>query len=231
MFFPDTQRIILVSAICLLVAMGHTNFNGMIDEVRIWNRALTANEVQNLYHYPPMLLPIGNITVNEESSLRFTVVAMDAYNSTLSYSVSNIPQGASFSPLSTQEIFPPYSSGPKFSWTPSSEQVGTHTMCFSVSNGASSDSECITITVKKNCLLHASDCPSGFVCRGDGVCTENVRRLYGADAKPTSDPLGGGVGYSKIIDPKSANFTVSTRSELIECFAERRIWSDNICNR
>jgi hypothetical protein len=164
----------------------------------------------------PMLLPIGDMTATEGSSLRFTVVATD--NSPVSYSVSNLPSGASFSPLSTQEIFDPYSSGQKFSWTPSSSQVGTYDMCFSASNGASSTKECITITVKKNYLLHPSDCPSGFIVRGDGVCTENVRRTYGADAKPTSDPLGGGVGYSAIIDPKSADFIVSTRSELLNAF-------------
>jgi len=194
---------------------GGTNFNSVIDEVKIWNSALNVNEVQNLYQYPPMLLPIGNMTATEGTSLRFTVEATDPYNSRFSYSASNIPVGASFSPLPTQEIFAPYSSGRKFFWTPSSEQVGTHTMCFSVSNGTKSDSECITITVNKNYLLHPSECPSGFSCRGDGVCTENVKSLYGADAKPTTDPLGGGVGYRNIIDPKSVNFTVRTRSELI----------------
>jgi hypothetical protein len=194
---------------------GHTNFNGAIDEVKIWNRALTDNEVQKLYYFPPKILPIGNITVNEVSSIRFTVVATDANNNTLSYSASDIPPGASFSPLPPQEIFAPYSSGQKFSWTPSFDQVGTHTICFTVSNGPSNSSECITITVKKNGLLYDSLCPSGFICQGDGECRENVSRLYGADAKPTPDPLGGGVGYSKIIDPKIANFTVSTRSELM----------------
>jgi hypothetical protein len=194
---------------------GSTNFNGIIDEVRIWNRALTENEVQNAYPYPPIILPIGNLTINEESSLRFTVEAIDANNRSLSYSVSDIPLGASYSSLPTQELFPPYSSGQKFSWTPSPDQLGAHTLCFSVSNGVANDSKCITITVQKNCLLHASGCPSDFICRGDGVCTENVSRLYGADAKPTPDPLGGGVGYRKVIDPKSANFSVSTRSELM----------------
>jgi uncharacterized protein YneR len=194
---------------------GRTNFNGVIDEVKIWNRALTENEVQKAYTYPPMLLPLGNITVNEKSSLRFTVIATDVNNSSLSYSVSNLPQEASFSPLPTQEIFSPYSSGQKFSWTPSSEQIGTHTLCFSVSNGPSNSSECITITVTKNCLLNTSESPSGFVCLGDGKYAENVTRLYGADAKPTSNPLGGGVGYRNIIDPESANFTVITRSELM----------------
>jgi hypothetical protein len=189
-----------------------TNFNGKIDEVRIWNRSLTSDEVQDLYLYP--LLPIDNITVNEGSSIRFTVIARNK-DRTLTYSASDIPSGASFSQVPAQEIFPPYFSGQKFSWTPSSNQVGTHDICFSVSNGKSSTSECITITVKKNYLLHPSDCPSGFIVRGDGVCTENVKRTYGADAKPTSDPLGGGVGYNNIIDPKSADFTVSSRSELL----------------
>jgi len=170
---------------------GGTNFNGIIDEVKLWNRALTADEVQNAYPYPPMLLPIGNMTVNEESSLRFTVVATDIYDSNLSYSASGIPQGASYSPLPIQEIFPPYSSGQKFSWTPSSEQVGTYTVCFSVSNGASNTSECVKITVKANCLLHDSGSSPGYICRGDGVSTENVTLLYGANVKSASDPRGG----------------------------------------
>jgi len=163
----------------------------------------------------PVLLPIGNMPALEGSSLRFTVVATTDTSNKLTYSVSNLPPGASFSPLSPQEIFDPYSSGQRFSWTPTSAQIGTYTPCFSVSDGTSSTKECITITVKKNYLLHPSDCPSGFIVRGDGVCTENVKRTYGAEAKPTSDPLGGGVGYSKIIDPKSADFTVSTRSGLL----------------
>ena len=194
---------------------GKTNFNGMIDDVRLWNRALTATEVKNAYQYPPMFLPIGDKTVSEGSSLRFTLAAMDAYNSRLSYSASNLPAGASFSPLSTPEFFSSYSSGATFAWTPSSGQVGTHTVCFSVSNGTLSNRECITITVTKNALLHPSDCPSGYIIRGDGVCTEKVCSEYGADANPTSDPLGGGVGYSNIIDPTSADFIVSTRSELL----------------
>ena len=201
---------------------GRTNFNGIIDDVRIWNRALTATEIQTAYNYPPMIMPIGDNTVTEGSSLRFTLVTMDAYNSKLSYSASNLPAGASFSPLSTQEFFPPYSSGATFSWTPSSGQVGTHTVCFSVSNGTLSNRECTTITVNKNYLLHPSDCPSGFVVRGDGVCTENVMSEYGAGAKPTSEPLGGGVGYSNIIDPNSADVTVSTRSELITALQNAR---------
>jgi hypothetical protein len=164
---------------------------------------------------PPRLLPIGDRTATEGTSLRFTVVATDADDNPVSYSACNLPSGAGFSPLPTQEIFRPYSSGAKFSWTPSSSQVGTHTLCFSASDGASSTSECISIAVSKNYLLHPSDCPSGSVVRGDGACTENVKRVYGADAKPTSDPLGGGVGYSAIVDPVSADFTVSTRSELL----------------
>ncbi len=191
---------------------GTRNFNGKIDEIRIWNRSLTVNEVQELYLYP--LVPIENATISEESSIRFSVLARNN-DKTLTYSASNIPPGATFIRIPAQEIFPPYFSGQKFSWTPSSDQVGTYTPCFSVSDGTSSTQECITITVKKNYLLHPSDCPSGFIVRGDGVCTENVSRSYGADAKPTSDPLAGGVGYSNIIDPKSADFIVSSRSELL----------------
>jgi len=205
----------IIFLVILLLLLLITPANAIIIGNFTANKTVVAVDGNATHYYPPVLLPIGNITINEESSIRFTVVATDRNNSTLSYSASNIPPGASFSPLPTQEIFPPYSSGQKFSWTPSVGQTGMHTICFSVSNGGSSDSECITITVQKNCLLSVPGCQRGFVCRGDGVCTENVNRLYGADAKPDSDPLGGGVGYSSVIDPKSANFTVSNRSELI----------------
>ncbi len=76
--------------------------------------------------------------------------------------------------------------------------------------------------MNKNYLLHPSDCPSGSIVRGDGVCTENVHRSYGADANPSTDPLGGGVGYSGIVDPNSADFIVSTRSELLSALSSAK---------
>src|SRR5437762_12993642 len=66
---------------------GNTDFNiyfpGCIDDVRLYNVALSSGEVSDLYHnaianQPPTLVPTGNRTIDEGSPLTFTVVATDA---------------------------------------------------------------------------------------------------------------------------------------------------------
>jgi hypothetical protein len=42
---------------------------------------------------------------------------------------------------------------------------------------------------------------------------------YGADANPTGNPIGGGTGYSDIIDSSTAKYTVSTKSQLLSALA------------
>ncbi|MCP3684906.1 MAG: hypothetical protein GY861_19770 [bacterium] len=194
-----------------------SHFNGKIDEVKIWDKALTSEEVEELYQFPPVLVRIGDRTVNEKSSIRFNVHASDINDEILTYSASGLPSGATFNPLPENEIFGPYFSGSKFSWTPSSSQVGDHEVCFTVSDGLLDSTECITITVRSNCLLHG--CSGGLFCRGDSVCAEKVVREYGADANPTGDFFGGGVGYIDIVDSSDADFVVSTRSELLSALS------------
>jgi hypothetical protein len=88
----------------------------------------------------PILDPIGNKTVNEEELLEFTVSATDPDGDTLTYSVSNLPPGATFNPTTGV-----------FSWTPSYGQAGNYTnVLFTLTdNGtpAGSDSESISIAV------------------------------------------------------------------------------------
>jgi hypothetical protein len=43
---------------------------------------------------------------------------------------------------------------------------------------------------------------------------------YGAGANPTGNPIGGGSGYTRIIDSSSAHFYVSTRSELLSALTK-----------
>ena len=42
---------------------------------------------------------------------------------------------------------------------------------------------------------------------------------YGADVNPTGDPIGGGPGYSNIIDRSAANYIVSSKSQLLGALA------------
>jgi hypothetical protein len=87
----------------------------------------------------PVLDPIGSKTVNEWELLEFTVTASDPDGDNLTYSVSNLPYGATFDP-ETQV----------FSWVPDYGQADNYPVLFSVTDDGDpplGDSEEITITV------------------------------------------------------------------------------------
>lgn len=84
---------------------------------------------------PPVLNPIGDKSVNKGELLQFTIWATDPDDDPLTYSASDLPQGASFDPQTKA-----------FSWTP--DEAGTFpNVHFEVSDGELTDSEDITITV------------------------------------------------------------------------------------
>ena len=86
---------------------------------------------------PPVLTPIGNKSVDEGALLEFTVSAYDPDNDTLTFTASNLPEGAEFN-----------STTRTFSWTPDYFQAGSYQICFTVSDAKGlSVSENITITV------------------------------------------------------------------------------------
>lgn len=99
--------------------------------------SLVNGEVTIAVNQPPILKPIGDKTVNEGELLTFTISATDADGDSLTYSASNLPEGAHFS-----------SSTHTFSWKPRHNQSGTYiNIQFEVSDGSFADSESITITV------------------------------------------------------------------------------------
>jgi len=93
----------------------------------------------------PVLNPIGNKPVDEGDLLQFTISASDADGDTLTYSATNLPEAASFSP-STRT----------FTWTPDYNQAGVyHNVHFEVSDGSLTDSKDIAITVNNVSLFLA----------------------------------------------------------------------------
>ncbi len=89
---------------------------------------------------PPVLNSIGAKTVNENEALDFTITASDPDGDTLTYTVGNLPTGASFNAAQHS-----------FSWTPDYGTSGSYTVTFTVTDNGSpaqSDSEEITITVE-----------------------------------------------------------------------------------
>jgi hypothetical protein len=94
---------------------------------------ITVTDVINPNH-PPVLSLIGNKTVNATELLSFSISAVDPESKPLTYSISVLPTGGSFT-------------GTTFTWTPSFSQIGTYPVTFTVSDGELTDSEEITITV------------------------------------------------------------------------------------
>jgi len=118
---------------------GSYHYNGLLDDARIYNRALSQSEIQDLFNIntPPVLQPIGNQGVDEGQTLTFTLSATDADNDQLTYSASNLPTGASFD-ANTQI----------FTWTPGFGSAAVYPdILFIVSDGTDQVSEPITITV------------------------------------------------------------------------------------
>lgn len=86
---------------------------------------------------PPILEPIGNKSVRENETLQFIVSANDANGDVITYSVENLPEGASFD-----------SESGMFIWTPDYTQAGVYEMTFIASDGILTDSETIEIVVQ-----------------------------------------------------------------------------------
>lgn len=85
----------------------------------------------------PILNSIGELSVQAGTNLNFTVSATDADSDPLTYEATPLPSGAIFSPTTGA-----------FSWAPTSPQVGTYQVTFSVDDGnGGMDSETVDITV------------------------------------------------------------------------------------
>jgi hypothetical protein len=109
--------------------------NGLVDNVRIYNRALSAAEVTKIYNKERVFLfqTIGNKVVDEGSTLTFT--AAPQYSGLQVYlQADNLPGS-------------PAMVGNVFTWTPTYDDAGTYTATFGADYGTNSDSETITITV------------------------------------------------------------------------------------
>ncbi|URN95130.1 MAG: putative Ig domain-containing protein [Candidatus Pristimantibacillus lignocellulolyticus] len=104
----------------------------LTDEEEI---TVTVNEVNTA----PVLVAIGDKTVDEESELTFTATAADPDSAILTYSLIDAPTGASIN--STTGVF---------TWTPTEAQgPSSYTFTVHVSDGVLTDEEEITVTVNE----------------------------------------------------------------------------------
>jgi len=140
---------------------------------------------------PPVLNPIGDKTADEGKLLTFNILASDPEGDNLTYSASNLPQGATFNPTTKT-----------FAWSPTYQQAGTYpNVHFEVTDGALSDSEDITITVN-----NVSGAPV-FDPIGNKSIDENTLLTFTVNA---TDPEGDPITYSVQNLPNGATFENQT---------------------
>ncbi|MFC1676079.1 LamG-like jellyroll fold domain-containing protein [Planctomycetota bacterium] len=161
-------------------------FNGSIDNVRVYERALNSNEIVDLFDqdFPFAFYPIGDKQINENSNLNFTV---DTANSgtTVTLADHNLPS----QPIFTENAF---------NWTPTYEQAGTYEATFAAAVGQIEDIETITITVNNVNRQPVIEPIS------DKSVDENSTMTFSVSAY---DPDGDSVSCSAQNLPQGASFT------------------------
>lgn len=140
----------------------------------------------------PVFAAIGNKEATAGTRLTFQVSASDPNGDTLTYSASNLPQGATFS-------------GQTFEWTPAADQVGNHSVTFTVSDGQSQDSQTITIAVA------AAPIPNSAPLLGAvGGKSVNENELLSFTVSATDADAQDTLSYSATGLPNGAGFSGQT---------------------
>jgi VCBS repeat-containing protein len=118
---------------------GSDSFTFKANDGTVDSNTATVNITVTPVNDAPVLDPIGNKTVNELETLTFTAIATDPDSSSLTYSLTNAPIGATINPTTGV-----------FGFTPTETQgPGHYTFIVNVSDGYATDFEEITVTVNE----------------------------------------------------------------------------------
>ena len=140
----------------------------------------------------PVILSSSSRSGTQEQPIKFIVSATDSDSDALTYSMTNLPSGASFDARTRA-----------FSWTPTSSQVGQHTLTLNVSDGKNLASKSLKITVTREASdTTAPSVPAGLSHSGatetsvtifwsattdaSGISKYNVYRNGSLVSSPTS---------------------------------------------
>lgn len=138
---------------------------------------------------PPTFVTIGAKTVYVDEPLSFAVAASDPEGDPLTYGAQQLPTGAQFS-------------GSTFSWVPGADQVGDHVSTFTVTDGVTTVSTQVTVTVQAQPVADVN----APVIVGPGGQTINEGQTLTIPITAT-DPLGVALVLSVSNQPFGATFT------------------------
>lgn len=168
---------------------GTYTFEFSVTDGKHTDSKLTTITVNNVDRAPVLEL-IGNKEIYENSLLEFTILANDPDGDAVTYSVADLPAGATFD-----------SSTRTFSWIPSLDAAGNYQVIFIAEANGLNDSETITITVGD-----IGAAPELNVI-GDRNVNENDLLEFIVSA---TDPEGDIITYSAIDLPDGATFDINT---------------------
>ena len=141
----------------------------------------------------PVLTPIGNKNVNENTTLTFSISATDADGDSLTYSTSALPSGAAFN-----------ASSKTFSWTPTYSQSGSYQITFSANDGyGGTASETINIAVNNKNRAPV------LTPIGNKNVDDNATLTFSISA---TDADGDSLTYSTSTLPTGAAFNASSKT-------------------
>jgi len=142
----------------------------------------------------PVLAYIGDRTATTEQVTTFMVIASDPDGDSITFSATGLPGGATFVDQA-------------FTWTPAADQIGSHRVTFTVSDGQAQDSETITITVA------AAAIPNSPPVLGDvGGKSVNENELLSFAVGATDADSQDALSYSATGLPSGAGFSGQTFS-------------------
>lgn len=133
----------------------------------------------------PVLVRIGTRTITVGQTLSLAIAATDLDEDPLTFTASGVPGNATF----TEQTF---------SWTPSSDEIGSYQVTFTASDGTAQDSETVMIIVQR-----PNTAPILAAIGGQSV-SENEPLTFSINA---TDADGDAISYSLTNAPSGAHLT------------------------
>ena len=146
----------------------------------------------NTVNTSPSFEAVGSKSVNEGTSLTFTILATDTDGDAITYSATGLPSGATFN-----------ADTKTFTWTPDYSQSGEYSVVFSASDGNTAVTKSVTITVSN------VNRPSEITPIENRSINENELLTFTIEA---TDPDGDSLRYSASSLPQGASFDVDTHT-------------------
>ncbi len=136
---------------------GPDSFTFKANDVQLESNVATVSITIGPMPDPPVLATVGDKTIAEGALLAFSLSASDPDGDTLTFSATDLPEGATLDSVTGA-----------FSWTPTFEQAGSYTFTFKVSDpGDLSASETVSIAVEDVVNNQGPDCSAAYPSIGE----------------------------------------------------------------